>query len=72
MLTAKKVERARKPGRYGDGHGLYLQAARRVMDRGCASIGSHTDAGSRSGRRSFRVIVSSPSRRNGGASASSV
>jgi integrase len=25
MLTAKKVERTRKPGRYHDGHGLYLQ-----------------------------------------------
>jgi len=24
------------------------------MEFGCASIGSHTDAGSRSGRRSFR------------------
>ena len=36
---------------------------------------SHTDAGSRSGRRSFQVIVSLPSRRNGtqpaGASVSS-
>src|SRR5262249_15268082 len=33
--------------------------------RGCASAVFHTDAGSRSGRRSFQVIVSSPSRRNG-------
>ena len=25
MLTAKKVEREKKAGRYHDGHGLYLQ-----------------------------------------------
>ena len=25
MLTAKKVERVKAPGRYFDGHGLYLQ-----------------------------------------------
>ena len=25
MLTAKKVERVKEPGRYFDGHGLYLQ-----------------------------------------------
>jgi hypothetical protein len=24
-LSAKKIEKVRKPGRYGDGHGLYLQ-----------------------------------------------
>ena len=24
-LTAKKVEKLKRPGRYGDGHGLYLQ-----------------------------------------------
>ena len=29
MLTALKVAKAVKPGRYGDGHGLYLQVTKR-------------------------------------------